>query len=32
VGKTASDPESGESAVWEGITMGSFSCALKCKL
>ena len=32
VDKTGSDPASGESGVCEGITMGSFSCALKCKL
>ncbi|WP_296426847.1 hypothetical protein, partial [Yoonia sp.] len=32
VGETASDPASGESAVCEGITMGAFSCTLKCKL
>jgi len=32
VGETASDPASGESGVCEGITMGSFSYALKCKL
>jgi hypothetical protein len=32
VAETASDPASGESTVCEGITMGSFSCALKCKL
>jgi hypothetical protein len=30
--KTAPDPASGESGDCEGITMGSFSYALKCKL
>jgi len=28
----ASDPASDESGVREGMTIGSFSCALKCKL
>jgi len=27
-----SDPESGEGSICEGITIGSFSCVLKCKL
>jgi hypothetical protein len=32
VGAISSDPVSGKSGVFEGITMGSFSYTLKCKL
>ena len=31
-GEMASGPASGESGVREGMTIGSFSCAPKCKL